>query len=46
MNFELRKRNVLLIGMMSLASVLLAEDTASYYATRMIEYMPAPTPPT
>ena len=42
MNFELRMRNVLLIGMMSLASVLLAEDTASYYATRMIEYMPAP----
>ena len=30
------------MGMVSLASILLAEDTASYYATRMIEYMPAP----
>ena len=42
MNFELRSKLALLC-MISLASILFAqEDTASYYATRMIEYMPAP----
>ena len=35
-------KNILLISMLSLASVLLAEDTASYYATRMISFDPAP----
>ena len=35
-------RNIFIVCMISLASVLFAEDTASYYATRMIEYMPAP----
>ena len=35
-------KNILLISMLSLASILLAEDTASYYATRMISFDPAP----
>mgnify|MGYP003407445356 CR=1 FL=1 len=35
-------KNLLLITMLNLASILLAEDTASYYATRMISFDPAP----
>ena len=35
-------KNLLLITMLNLATVLLAEDTTSYYATRMISFDPAP----
>ena len=35
-------KNLLLITMLNLATVLLAEDTTSYYATRMISFAPAP----
>lgn len=35
-------RKTVFSSLLSLASVLLAEDTASYYATRMISFTPAP----
>ena len=35
-------RKTVFLSLLSLASVLLAEDTASYYATRMISFTPAP----
>ena len=35
-------RKTVFLSLLSLASVLLAEDTASYYATRMISFIPAP----